>query len=497
MPPAKKSPKKKAAAKKSATPRKNVTSYERAEILARHALTLPDWGLREMMARKAVETCPDSVTAWLVLASATEDLSKAQGFYEEAVEAGKRGFPEAYFEDEVGQFWLLPETRPYMDAVEMLATFHLEGRRDPQTAASYLRDLLRLNPEDNQGNRYKLFRCLFEAKEYAELEALLARYDENTAGTNYARWLWRFATKGPQAAGDDLQKAFAQNRYVILFLLGAISPPDGPEPFYESGSEEEAAHCLVNFIPAFEATDGAMEWMMTTVGSQLMELAQKTSEEIASDPNVPENIRTFRRAQMAFVTLTSRIMDTEANSPAFLEAAELMGCLDGNGSLTVNGDDIVSLYEFFLLEFERDGVTPMQKHLAANTFETESEKKLLNALINSTTSLFRVEGKNKRKGIIKLSDLLNPGPVIEVTAPGLAEDCQPRQGLFMRIVEFENIVMNTGLAFAFDSFGLKSIPGEISKVMDLIRRENPHLSESAVRFLAADEISFESDPWFP
>ncbi|HXY17585.1 MAG TPA: tetratricopeptide repeat protein [Gaiellaceae bacterium] len=71
-----------------------------------------------------------------------------------SVAAGERALGPRIFAEGAGYFWGLVETRPYMRARAALAALLWKlGRREE--ALEHARELLRLNPNDNQGIRYQ------------------------------------------------------------------------------------------------------------------------------------------------------------------------------------------------------------------------------------------------------------------------------------------------------------------------------------------------------
>jgi hypothetical protein len=81
-------------------------------------------------------------------------LEEARELLERGVAAGERTLGRRVFQEDIGHFWLIFETRPYMRARAALAgTPWLLGRREQ--AVDHQRELLRLTPKDNQGLRYR------------------------------------------------------------------------------------------------------------------------------------------------------------------------------------------------------------------------------------------------------------------------------------------------------------------------------------------------------
>ena len=104
---------------------------------------------RVTLAHEALEISPDCADAYLLLAEeATSSLEEARELLEQGVAAGERALGPEPFEGDVGYFWGLIETRPYMRARAALAEtlWALGGREE---AVAHQRELLRLNPNDN------------------------------------------------------------------------------------------------------------------------------------------------------------------------------------------------------------------------------------------------------------------------------------------------------------------------------------------------------------
>src|SRR5262249_59617173 len=96
------------------------------------------------------------------------------------VAAGGGGLGRGASRDAVGHFGGLIEPRPYMRAREGLASaLWMAGRRDE--AIAHLQDMLRLNPNDNQGVRYTLAGWLLAEGRDEPLAPLLEHYDEGSA----------------------------------------------------------------------------------------------------------------------------------------------------------------------------------------------------------------------------------------------------------------------------------------------------------------------------
>lgn len=126
-----------------------------AQELIYNAWETADRKRRVALAQKAIGISPDCADAYVLLAEETATLDEALEFYRKGVEAGERALGRQAFESDAGHFWGILETRPYMRARAGLARCLWEsGKRDE--ALAHYREMLRLNPNDNQGLRYVL-----------------------------------------------------------------------------------------------------------------------------------------------------------------------------------------------------------------------------------------------------------------------------------------------------------------------------------------------------
>ena len=98
------------------------TPLSQAQDLMYEAFESHDPKERVELARKALELSPDCADAYVLLAEQTKSRKEALELFEKGVAAGERALGPEAFQDDVGHFWGLLETRPYMRAREGLAS---------------------------------------------------------------------------------------------------------------------------------------------------------------------------------------------------------------------------------------------------------------------------------------------------------------------------------------------------------------------------------------
>lgn len=233
-----------------------------AQEKAFEAMEAPRAADRIALAKEALALSPLCSDAHLVLAREAADADEALELYRRAVAVGAEALGETAFQDDVGSFWGLLETRPYMRARHELAlALWRRGHRDE--AVGHYHEMLRLNPNDNQGIRYLLMDALLELGREADAGALLKRYKNDGS----AHWTWSAAllafrrTRNSAPANKALAAAVKANGHVVAYLLGRTPlPPTLPE-FIGMGDETEAVAYVHSAAGAWDAAPEAKAWV--------------------------------------------------------------------------------------------------------------------------------------------------------------------------------------------------------------------------------------------
>lgn len=209
---------------------------------------------------EALRLDPNCADALLARASLEPDGAKRLELLRQAVAAAERALGPAKLSEHVGEFYRVMETRPYMRARHELAIecWHA-GLREEAVAHAY--EMLRLNPNDNQGMREALVPWLLALGRDAELKENLDRYDESTALCRFSQALVRFRLGDAQGAELALKKASRTNKHMANLLLGDAPMPREEPDSYTLGSKDEAVLAALQLRPAWNATPGALSWL--------------------------------------------------------------------------------------------------------------------------------------------------------------------------------------------------------------------------------------------
>ena len=242
------------------------TPLEQAQSLIFEALETAGKKRLELV-EQALEISPDCADAYVLLAEEkAQSLEEALSLYEDGVKAGERALGKKVFEEESGHFWDMVETRPYMRARAGLAQcLWLMGRQE-EAVCHYL-ELLKFNPNDNQGIRYLLATSLLDMGKIDVLQELLGKYDEPTAAWLYTKALVAYIGQGDSIKARTLLKeALDHNPHVSPYLLGDEKLPRKLSERIGFGDKDEAVAYVAEFGPGWYQTWGAIGWLASVSG---------------------------------------------------------------------------------------------------------------------------------------------------------------------------------------------------------------------------------------
>jgi tetratricopeptide (TPR) repeat protein len=216
------------------------------------------------LAYKALAISPLCADAYVLLAEEeAKSAEEALEYFRKGVEAGKQALGPAGFKEYGGHFWGFLETRPYMRARAGLAAT-LKALGEVDAAIGHYRDMLRLNPNDNQGIRYVLAGCLMKRGDTEALEELFKKYDEDgSALWLYSRALVAFRKNDARdkKAEELARRACSANSHVPAALAGTKKVNPSTNGYITMGGEDEAAHYVEEWGFDWLTTPGAIDWL--------------------------------------------------------------------------------------------------------------------------------------------------------------------------------------------------------------------------------------------
>lgn len=233
----------------------------RSQDLVYEAYELPVSKGKKLV-KQALELDPNNVNAYNYLAMYEKNMDKTIDFYEKAIKAGEKSLGKKFFKENKGYFWGLIETRPYMQAKAGLARCFYAKQETDKSIEIY-KELLKLNPRDNQGIRYLLSPLLLGIKDLSHFEKFIKENDnEDCAVWNYNNALHSFKKLGRAAKSEKLLlQAYKSNAFVIDYLLRNSEMPEELPEYIGRGDENEAIAYVNDAWQVWNNTDGAFEWV--------------------------------------------------------------------------------------------------------------------------------------------------------------------------------------------------------------------------------------------
>ncbi len=237
------------------------TPLDRAQDVMYEAFGERDPAVRVKLANRALEISPDCADAYVLLAEHAQSRKDALESFEKGVVAGQRALGPEFFQEHAGHFWGILATRPYMRAREGLGC-ELWSMGRAEEAVEHLQEMLRLNPNDNQGVRYTLASFLLTLNRDEEAARLLDQYDDAMATWVYSKALLAFRKQGdtPEAR-QLLMMAHKRNAFVPGFLLYEEPIPHERPDHYGLGDRNEALCYVQGGLTAWRSTPGAITWV--------------------------------------------------------------------------------------------------------------------------------------------------------------------------------------------------------------------------------------------
>lgn len=242
------------------------SDVERAQELFYEALDARTAAKRRKLLQEALVLDPHNADVHLVLLD-EQTLAPAARIdaLRSIVADAAAALGRAAFTEMAGHFWGFHETRPYMRAREQLAAeLHAAGRWDE--AVSEYREMLALNPNDNQGLRYELRPLLLSLGRLEDSRALARLYPNDETYNAACAWclvLERLLAKETDSAATALASARKVNPHLEPYLTGRQRIPVELPGHYSPGSHDEAVCFAESVRAAWSAHPEALRWLQS------------------------------------------------------------------------------------------------------------------------------------------------------------------------------------------------------------------------------------------
>lgn len=193
------------------------------------------------LAKKAYEKSSECFDAILFQCSFEDDGIKRMKLLDKGLEFEKnRLMKEKYFDKEnIGHFYGIFETRPYIRGLVVKAEYLLEDGKLRQ-AANVCKEVLRLNPSDNLGTRYLLMAIYAALEEEKEMLSLYKKYPEENLEMLFPLFALYYKSGNDKKAREYLKRVDKCNSNFVKYFDGTIKESEKEiSEYYSRGDASE------------------------------------------------------------------------------------------------------------------------------------------------------------------------------------------------------------------------------------------------------------------
>lgn len=154
----------------------------------------------------------------------------------------------------------------------------------------------------------------------------------------------------------------------------------------------------------------------------------------------------FRKASRDVI---HKIMEECLKPDQLTKSARLLGIVRGDVMVFKNEDETDILMDFALHEYKEDDKNIIAFFKEKVGGREDNEKEIVNAMLSSYTSLFKITSVSPREKFSLLRDLLNERQDLKLWDIGLSQTAIPGFLIFIRLVPLTDAFMTSGISFVF------------------------------------------------
>ncbi len=183
--------------------------------------------------------------------------------------------------------------------------------------------------------------------------------------------------------------------------------------------------------------------------------------------------------------LNHKIMDTCVSRDVLMGSARLLDIVREDTLIFGSKDETNILMDFVLNEYQVNNKNAIEIYRGKVGWQNEIEKDILDALLSSHTSLFKVISVSKAENMLLLNDLLNKSDNIKLIDIALSETAIPGLLLFIRLVPFRDFNMTSGVSLIFPGHLKRYLLRRCKKLSRKVKSDR----DSMKRFVSFYELS--------
>lgn len=201
------------------------------------------------LAQKAYEKSHDCFDAILFQVDLENDYSKKMELLDAGLKVEKEHLSkEGYFDKEnIGCFYSMYETRPYIRGLNLKAQLFLECGKI-KLARDICLEILKLNDSDNTGIRYLLMAIYAYFEDEKELLKLCKKYQEENLEVLFPQFALYYKLGKEKEAKEMLDRINKKNPHFLKFFKGSIEAnPKVLDGYFRIGDSSEVFMYFTNY----------------------------------------------------------------------------------------------------------------------------------------------------------------------------------------------------------------------------------------------------------
>lgn len=224
-----------------------MTPLEEAYEILEQAYETPSKEKKITLAQKAYKKSNKCLEAILLLEELEENTIKSEELIDKHLKKEEERLrKEKYFtEENIGEFYTIIATRPYIRTLYRKALRKLELGKTNR-AIEILKEILKLNKNDNIGARYDLMAAYALTENANELIELIKKYNGNNLISLFSLLVLYYKKDETKKAIETLKKINKNNEYFIKIYKGTFKINEKIES-YSIGSPSEVINLFQNY----------------------------------------------------------------------------------------------------------------------------------------------------------------------------------------------------------------------------------------------------------
>jgi hypothetical protein len=192
-------------------------------------------------------------------------------------------------------------------------------------------------------------------------------------------------------------------------------------------------------------------------------------------------INKYKKYREIGKVLNHKIIDRFVDKESILQSGKFLGLVKRDTLITDNKSEIIALIDFSINEYQINGKKAVKLYKEKVLLENDIEGEILDALIKSYTSLFKIADIKQRDNKLFLADLFNKdSDPIEIIDIGFSQTAPTGLLIFLRIVPFADFNITGGFGFAFNGDLEENLLREYKHFIKRVK----YSSESIKRYVA-------------